>query len=70
MPKSYYSGSLSLGASHDETITRVMIPAARSGIFAGIILGIGRAIGETMAVILVAGNQTRLTLNLSRELEL
>ncbi|UHR02566.1 phosphate ABC transporter permease subunit PstC [Peptoniphilus sp. GNH] len=63
VPKSYYSGSLSLGASHDETITRVMIPAARSGIFAGIILGIGRAIGETMAVILVAGNQTRLTLN-------
>ena len=63
VPKSFYQGSLSLGATHDETITRVMIPAARSGIFAGIILGIGRAIGETMAVILVAGNQTRLTLN-------
>lgn len=63
VPKSFYSGSLSLGATHDETITRVMIPAARSGIFAGIILGIGRAIGETMAVILVAGNQTRLTIN-------
>lgn len=64
VPKSYYEGSLSLGASHDETITRVMIPAARSGIFAGVILGVGRAIGETMAVILVAGNQTRVTFNL------
>ncbi|WP_071028273.1 phosphate ABC transporter permease subunit PstC [Peptoniphilus raoultii] len=64
VPKSYYEGSLSLGATHDETLTRVMIPAARSGIFAGIILGVGRAIGETMAVILVAGNQTRLSFNL------
>ena len=63
VPKSFYQGSLSLGATHDETITRVMVPAAKSGIFAGIILGVGRAIGETMAVILVAGNQTRLTLN-------
>ena len=64
VPKSYYQGSLSLGATHDETITRVMVPAAKSGIFAGIILGVGRAIGETMAVILVAGNQTRLTFNI------
>jgi len=63
VPKSYYQGSLSLGATHDETITRVMVPAAKSGIFAGIILGVGRAIGETMAVILVAGNQARLTFN-------
>lgn len=63
VPKSFYQGSLSLGATHDETITRVMVPAAKSGIFAGIILGVGRAIGETMAVILVAGNQTRLTFN-------
>lgn len=63
VPESYYQGSLSLGATHDETITRVMVPAAKSGIFAGIILGVGRAIGETMAVILVAGNQTRLTFN-------
>ena len=63
VPKSFYQGSLSLGATHDETITRVMVPAAKSGIFAGIILGVGRAIGETMAVVLVAGNQTRLTLN-------
>ena len=63
VPQSFYQGSLSLGATHDETITRVMVPAAKSGIFAGIILGVGRAIGETMAVVLVAGNQTRLTLN-------
>ena len=63
VPKSFYQGSLSLGATHDETITRVIVPAAKSGIFAGIILGVGRAIGETMAVILVAGNQTRLTFN-------
>lgn len=63
VPKSFYQGSLSLGATHDETITRVMVSAAKSGIFAGIILGVGRAIGETMAVILVAGNQTRLTFN-------
>lgn len=63
VPESFYQGSLSLGATHDETITRVMVPAAKSGIFAGIILGVGRAIGETMAVILVAGNQTRLTFN-------
>jgi len=63
VPQSFYQGSLSLGATHDETITRVIVPAAKSGIFAGIILGVGRAIGETMAVILVAGNQTRLTFN-------
>lgn len=64
VPKSYYQGSLSLGATHDNTVTKVMIPAAKSGIFAGIILGIGRAIGETMAVILVAGNQPRVTFNI------
>lgn len=63
VPSSYYEGSLSLGATHEQTIMRIMIPAARSGIFAAIILGVGRAIGETMAVILVAGNQTRITFN-------
>lgn len=63
IPKSYYEGSIALGATHDRSILKVVIPAAKSGIFAGIILGIGRAIGETMAVILVAGNQTRLTFN-------
>lgn len=60
---SFYQGARALGATHDKTVLTIMIPAAKSGIFAGVILGIGRAIGETMAVILVAGNQTRLTLN-------
>lgn len=57
VPKSYYAGSLALGASHEASIFKVILPAAKSGIFAALILGIGRAIGETMAVILVAGNQ-------------
>lgn len=64
VPAAYYTGSIALGATHERTVMKVLIPAARSGIFAGIILGIGRAIGETMAVILVAGNQTRLTFNI------
>ncbi|WP_438835113.1 phosphate ABC transporter permease subunit PstC [Streptococcus pluranimalium] len=57
VPKTYYSGSLALGASHERSIFKVVLPAAKSGILSAIILGIGRAIGETMAVILVAGNQ-------------
>lgn len=56
----YYEGALALGATHERSIFRVMIPAAKSGVIAGIVLGIGRAIGETMAVIMVAGNQTRM----------
>lgn len=63
VPTSFYQGARALGATHDRSVLSIMIPAAKSGIFAGVILGIGRAIGETMAVILVAGNQTRLTLN-------
>ncbi|MBA1333712.1 MAG: Phosphate transport system permease protein PstC [Firmicutes bacterium] len=58
VPKEYKSGSLALGASHWQTIYRVIIPAARSGIVASVILGMGRAIGETMAVIMVTGNVT------------
>lgn len=58
MPESYYEGALALGASHERSVFSAVVPAARSGIFAGIILGIGRAVGETMAVIMVAGNQT------------
>ena len=46
-----------MGTTHERTVFRVILPAAKSGILAGIVLGIGRAIGETMAVILVAGNQ-------------
>lgn len=57
VPESYYEGSLALGASHERSVFRVVLPAAASGVMAGVILGVGRAIGETMAVIMVAGNQ-------------
>ncbi|MDZ5254220.1 phosphate ABC transporter permease subunit PstC [Clostridium sp. LIBA-8841] len=56
VPNAYKEGSLALGASKTETIFKVVVPAAKSGIMTGVVLGIGRAIGETMAVILVAGN--------------
>ena len=59
-PGSYYEGSLALGATHERSIFKAVLPAAKSGIFAGIILGVGRAIGETMAVIMIAGNQARM----------
>lgn len=59
VPNNYFEGSLALGASSERSIFKVVVPAAKSGIFAAIILGIGRAIGETMAVIMVAGNQAR-----------
>ena len=57
VPQFYYEGALALGATHERSVFTVMLPAAKSGIMAGVILGIGRAIGETMAVIMVAGNQ-------------
>ena len=60
VPNSYYEGSLVLGATHERSVFFTVLPAATSGIVAGIILGFGRAIGETMAVILVAGNQARM----------
>ena len=60
VPESYYEGALALGASHERSVFFAVLPAAKSGILAGVILGIGRAIGETMAVIMVAGNQTRM----------
>ncbi len=60
VPESYYEGARALGASHERAVFKASLPAAKSGIMAGIILGIGRAIGETMAVIMVAGNQARL----------
>ena len=59
VPQSFYEGSRALGATHERSVFKTMLPAAKSGIMAGIILGIGRAIGETMAVIMVAGNQAR-----------
>ena len=57
VPESYYEGALALGATHEKSVFFTTVPAAKSGIMAGIILGIGRAIGETMAVVMVAGNQ-------------
>lgn len=66
VPDSYYEGSIALGASHEKAIMSVVVPAARSGILSSIILGIGRAIGETMAVILVAGNQARIPQGLTK----
>ena len=57
VPESYYEGSLALGATHERSVFFAVLPAAKSGIMAAIVLGIGRAIGETMAVIMVAGNQ-------------
>ena len=60
VPESYYEGALGLGATKERAVFFSVLPAAKSGITAGIILGIGRAIGETMAVIMVAGNQPML----------
>ncbi len=57
VPASYYEGSLALGATHERSVFFAALPAAKSGILAAIILGVGRAIGETMAVVMVAGNQ-------------
>ena len=60
VPDSYYEGALALGADHERSVFRVLVPAAGSGIMAGIVLGIGRAIGETMAVVMIAGNQVQI----------
>lgn len=57
VPSYYYEGGLALGSSHERTVFFVILPAAKRGILAGVILGIGRAIGETMAIVMVAGNQ-------------
>lgn len=57
VPASYYQGSIALGATKERSLLRVVVPAAKSGILSAIILGIGRSIGETMAVIMIAGNQ-------------
>jgi len=60
LPRTYKEGALALGATHWQTIWRVLIPAARSGIVASIILGMGRAFGETMAMIMILGNAVRM----------
>ncbi|MFV0527912.1 MAG: phosphate ABC transporter permease subunit PstC [Lachnospiraceae bacterium] len=60
VPQKYYEGALALGATHERSVFFVVLPAAKSGLLAAVVLGIGRAIGETMAVIMVAGNQARI----------
>ena len=57
VPESYYEGALALGATHERSVFCAVVPAAKSGIFAGVVLGVGRAIGEAMAIKMVAGNQ-------------
>ncbi len=64
VPDHYYEGARALGATHERAVFRVVLPSAKSGILASVVLGIGRAIGETMAVVMVAGNQARLTGNI------
>lgn len=63
-PEQYYEGSLALGAGPYRTVFFVLLPAAKSGVLAAIILGVGRAVGETMAVIMVAGNQARMPVSI------
>lgn len=58
VPHNYYEGALALGATHERSVFQVVLPAAKSGVTAGIVLGIGRAIGEATAVMMVAGNRT------------
>ncbi len=60
VPSAYYEGALALGASHNRSVFFAVLPAAKSGVLAGVVLGIGRAVGETMAVVMVAGNQPRM----------
>lgn len=57
VPRVFYNGGVALGATHERSVFTIVVPAARSGIISSVILGVGRAIGETMAVQLVAGNQ-------------
>ncbi len=66
VPQSYYEGALALGAGHYRSVFFVVLPAAKSGVLAAVVLGVGRAIGETMAVIMVAGNQARMPVSLLR----
>jgi phosphate transport system permease protein len=68
VPRQYKEGSLALGATHWQTIVSVILPAARSGIIAAVILGVGRALGETMAMIMVIGNSVRIAQPLNNNL--
>ena len=58
VPNSYYEGALALGATHERSVFFTVLPAAKSGVMAAVILGVGRAIGETLAVSMIVGNQT------------
>lgn len=64
VPNAYFEGALALGATREESIFRTVLPAAKSGVVTSVILGIGRAIGETMAVVMVAGNANILPLDI------
>ncbi len=64
VPDAFYENSRALGATHERSVFLVVVPAAKSGILASVVLGIGRVIGETMAVVMIAGNQPRLTGNI------
>ena len=65
VPESYYEGALALGATKERSVFRTILPAAKSGVLAGVVLGIGRALGETMAVVLIAGNQVQIPIRLT-----
>lgn len=60
VPDNYYEGALALGATHERAVFFTLLPAAKSGLLAAVVLGIGRAVGETMAVVMIAGNQPRM----------
>ena len=60
VPENYFEGSLALGATEERSVFRAVLPAAKSGVLAAVVLGVGRAVGETMAVVMVAGNQPRM----------
>lgn len=66
VPSNYYEGSLALGATKERSLFFVVLPAAKSGLIAGVVLGVGRAIGETMAIVMVAGNQARMPAGILR----
>ena len=66
VPKSYYEGTIALGATKERAIFRTMFPAAWSGVMTAIVLGLGRAIGETAAIKLICGNVAQIPLDLSK----
>ncbi|MCI6260084.1 MAG: ABC transporter permease subunit, partial [Pyramidobacter sp.] len=66
VPRSYYEGALALGATHERAVFSVVLRAARSGVIAAMILGVGRAVGEAMAVMMVAGNRAVIPTSLFR----